>query len=208
MKKHKKIISILGASSGSGVTYIGTRLAIEMGKSKPSVTFLEDYSCNCSKCENSPLVYYEHELYRKPRFKDFFFEKMTGHIIDNHVNDYKGVNWVVRTPESPVCTIRPDEVAGEYVIWDCDHDFEGSDLIICVIVPSKMHLMAGVENVRYLKKRFAGKTLFLFNNVTSGAALKKAESFLKIKADFCLSTNEEDSQEALVNLSKYIVTLF
>ena len=208
MNKHRKIISVVGASSGCGATYISTRLALEMGSCQGKVTFLEDYTCDCPSCQRRPLVYYEMGLYEKRRFNDFFFEKATGTCINNKVNALRGVNWVVRTPSSPLCVIEPDDVVGEYIIWDSYRDFYKSDLILCILNPEKRHMMAGLETVKYCRDNFSGKTFFVFNQVTSQATVKAAETLLGIKADFCLNDAKEDNKQVFSEISRYILTLF
>lgn len=207
MREHRKVISVVASSSGSGATYIGTRLALEMGKLNRRVTFLEDNSCNCLKCEKAPLVFYEQDLHKKYRMIDFFFEKATGRAISHRVNYCKGVNWVVKTPESPVCRIYPEDVTGEYIIWDFSEEFYKSDVVLCVIIPEKKYLMAGLETIRFCRDMLPGKTFFLFNKVRSKAAVKRAESLLGIEADLCFSDSEDGNEEAFRGLAEQIITL-
>lgn len=208
MKKDKKIISVVGASSGCGATYVGTRLAIEMGKLGGKVTFLENYSCDCPRCERTPLIYYDLDLYKNRRFADFFFDKATGRPVDNRVNYDKGVNWVIRTPSSPVCKITPHDVAGEYIIWDNHGELQGSHLILCVLNPEKKHLMAGLDTIKYCRDKLPAKTFFIFNQIVSDASSKAAEDFLKIKADFRFEDNKNEHEQTFKLLAKQILTLF
>ena len=204
----KKTIAVVGASSGAGATFIASRLAVAMGQTDADVTFLERNDCTCNRCERLPLVYYELELYKTFRFTDFFFEKATGRPVNNHINYLRGVNWVVRTPASPPCTILPEEVAGRYIIWDTGSDFMGADLILCVLAAEAKHLMAGLDIIRFCRDNCRGKTLFIFNRLTSEAAAKSAEKLLQVEADFCIGTSNASQEEVISQLSEYILTLF
>ena len=208
MSDKKKVTAVVGASSGCGATFIATRLALQMGASDAGVTFLENNMCDCAGCQRKPMVYHELELYRNHRFMDFFFEKATGRSIHNRANYCQGVNWVVKTPASPLWQIRPEDVAGEYVVWDTKENFEKADLIACVLIPEKAHLMAGADTIRYCRDNFPGRTLFLFNRADSKAAIKQAEQLFGIEADFCVGSNMESVEEVIGELSEHILTLF
>ena len=204
----RKVINVVGASAGAGATFVASRLSLYMGRSGSNVTFLECHNCTCSRCERSPLVYYELELYKLMRFTDFFFEKATGRRTDNRINYYKGVNWVVKTPASPPCIILPEDVAGQYVVWDNSEDLDKADLILCVVCLEAKHLMAGADLVRFCRDNYPGKTLYIFNGVTSEAAVKSAEKLFKIEADFCIKSDKKMQEETLEELGEYVLTLF
>ena len=121
IRKHSKTIGIMGACRGSGATYVATSLALAMAKKTERTAYLETHICRCLSCSLRPLVFYEMGLQNgifPGRFSDFFFMKSIGENTSNRVNLFRGVNWAVRKADSPACLLLPEDIAGEYVIWD------------------------------------------------------------------------------------------
>lgn len=186
----KKIISIAGACRGAGATFIATSLAFVMAQYEEGVTYLE----GCGHEGRHSLPLYELSLDKRisqRRFADFFAMKEEKKPIDNRVNLYKDVNWVVRRSGGN-SLISPEEVAGRYIIWDNPPDLKNSDLIICVIdiLPSKV--LAGRETVEHCCKNHKNKTIWLFNRADSQRQVKAAEKFLEIKGDFCIGMQPQE----------------
>lgn len=121
IRKHSKTIGIIGACRRSGATYVATSLALAMAKKTERTAYLETHICRCLSCSLRPLVFYEMGLQNgifPGRFSDFFFMKSIGENTSNRVNLFRGVNWAVRKADSPACLLLPEDIAGEYVIWD------------------------------------------------------------------------------------------
>lgn len=210
----KKIIAVFGASSGAGATFTATKLAMAMAAKTDGVTYLETHICDCFACRRKPLVFYGKELRNSifaGRFADFFYMKFLGDETAGRANLYKGVNWAVRTDCSPCCTLLPVDVAGRYVIWDNPPEknaFESADLIFCVLVPKREHVMAGAEFAKDCLKAHIGRTKLVFNRVNSASELRHAESYIGRKADFVMPEGTAEAQKTIDDLAEYILTLY
>ncbi len=217
----KKIINITGGCRGCGATFTAVALSLVMARSSDRVTYMEDFSALAEKRHflEEPNVFYELSLDKhisRRRFADFALLKENGKRTDNRVNLYSNVNWVVKLPDSTsAINVMPNEVAGEYIMWDstalftdnrlCSYYSENKtnrinegtsssciltpNLILCVIDPLPSRVMASQKHIDFLKECFGEITLWIFNNGTS-EDITYAEKFLGIKADFCIPMEE------------------
>ena len=234
--RKKKVIGIVGASGGAGATFIATSLAVAMAALGAGTAFLQTHLCGCRKCLARPLPYYELGLdnaFLPGRFADLFALKHAGGRTDNRANLYRGVNWAVRRPASPLVLLEPGDIAGDYVIWDEPPLFSGAgggqtplfagdggaggddgvsgadfDLLLLVLRPERAHMMAGLDTLRICLSRWGGICRLVFNMTADRAALRQAEHLAGRKGDFYIAKEPAQADEDIRRLAAYLVTLF
>jgi hypothetical protein len=212
----KKKINIISGCEGAGATFLATTLAFIMGKYNDRVTYLEGSSHQGNHSLTLHELFLDKYIWNR-RFVDFFYMKSQGEPLNNRVNLYKNVNWVVQktTEKSNWTLITPNEVAGEYVLWDnptsisqeelFEKHMGEADLILCVVdvLPSKV--LASIGTIEKLKARYLHKTLWLFNKVADSKDKSYAEKFLKIKADYVIDLQPQEdfykAQRQCISLS-------
>lgn len=213
MTNDKKIIAVVGASSGAGATFVAKRLAVFMAQKCEGVTYLENHNCSCPRCMRKPLVFYDMGLYKTffpGRFADFFFMKFMGDDTDRKVNLYKNVNWVVRRMESPCCKLFPEDVAGKYIIWDNPEEQGSShaDLILCIVDVDIAHVMSGIDNIRSFLRDSSSKTKIVLNRVKSDALVKKTESYIGRSSDFVIWEKPASVDKNIKEIADYVASLY
>ncbi len=220
--RKKKVIGIVGASGGAGATFIATSLAVAMAALGAGTAFLQTHLCGCRECLSRPLLYYELGLdnaFLPGRFADLFALKHAGGRTDNRANLYRGVNWVVRRPASPPVLLEPEDIAGDYVIWDEPPLFTGAggdggvsgadfDLLLLVLRPERAHMMAGLDTLRICLSRWGSICRLVFNMTADRAALRQAEHLAGRKGDFYIAEEPAQADEDIRHLAAYLVTLF
>lgn len=223
--RKKKVIGIVGASGGAGATFIATSLAVAMAALGAGTAFLQTHLCGCRECLSRPLPYYELGLdnaFLPGRFADLFALKHAGGRTDNRANLYRGVNWAVRRPASPPVLLEPEDIAGDYVIWDEPPLFAGAggaggddgvsgadfDLLLLVLRPERAHMMAGLDTLRICLSRWGSICRLVFNMTADRAALRQAEHLAGRKGDFYIAKDPAQADEDIRHLAAYLVTLF
>ena len=175
----KKKIFILRGCRGCGATFVATGLAFALAQGAAgdtdaaappaaSVTYLEGAAHDAGHS----LPYYELSLEKNVSrrwFADFFVLKKSGAATDNRLNLYAGVNWVVRTEESPPeIALAPAEVAGRYVIWDEPVALgaaEEPDLVLFVADPLPSRAYAARARAQLCRQRYGPRVRWLMNRV-------------------------------------------
>lgn len=95
VNRRKQLIAVIGVGRGAGATFVSMRLALELADMGKSTSYVE------SRFGGYDILTMDRHFPKK-EFVDLFDRQSRGLPVDNRINLYKGVNWVVMKEPSVI----------------------------------------------------------------------------------------------------------
>ncbi len=193
LKKQKIVIGVMGIGRGAGATTIAMKLAGYMGKASLGVSFVEEDFGNTAegKAGAYELLAVDRR-FKGRKLWDFYGMAREGRNIENKVNFYEDVNWVLKLPqeeEEDITPLKPldyTSLAGRYIVVDTPLHPLKTDLLIAVVdaLPSKIGAaIEEFEEIKGISEGLYPPVLWMLNKNNPHVDRRWLEKFLEIEVD-------------------------